>query len=98
MSIYQAKRRTGPIVALCVGTALLGLLVGWLVWGRTEPDPLEALAPTRATLADAASAIDVVAAHAQFALDEGQDPPDYAGSPEAVARARSTYGGAAAVV
>ena len=98
MSIYQAKRRKGPVVALCVAAALLGLLAGWLLWGRAEPDPIAALAPTRATLADAASAVDVVAAHAQFAAEEGQDPPDYAGSPEAVARAATTYGQAGEVV
>lgn len=98
MSIYQAKRRKGPVVALCVAAALLGLLAGWLLWGRAEPDPIAALAPTRATLADAASAVDVVAAHGQFAAEGGQDPPDYAGSPEAVARAATTYRQAAGVV
>jgi len=98
MSIYQAKRSPIPIVVLAVAMGLLGLAAGWLLWGRAEPDPIEALAPTRAALTDAASAVDVVAAHAQFAAESGQDPPDYAGSPEAVARAASTFEQVAPVV
>lgn len=77
---------------------VLGLAVGWLLWGRAEPDPIEALAPTRAALADAASSIEVVVAHAQFAADAGQDPPDYAGSAEAIEGARKTFESAAAAV
>ena len=98
MSIYQAKRSKVPLVLGAAAMALLGLIVGWLLWGRPEPDPIEALAPTRAALADAASSIEVVAAHAQFAADEGQDPPDYAGSTEAIDGARATFEGVASTV
>lgn len=79
-------------------TGLLGLVVGWLLWGNQTPDPIEALAPTKAALADAAEAIDVVTAHAEFAASAGTSTPDYAGSPEALVRARSAVEGASPVL
>jgi hypothetical protein len=98
MSIYQAKRSKTPLVLGAVAMAIVGLSAGWLLWGRAEPDPIEALTPTREALAGAAASIDVVVAHAQFAADEGQDPPDYAGSVEAIEGARAAFEDVAATV
>ena len=98
MSIYQAERSKAPLVVIAVLTGLLGLAAGWLLWGRAEPDPIAALEPTRAALADAAASIEVVLAHAQFEADSGGANPDYAGSPEAIDSARSSFEGAAADV
>ena len=76
------------MVILAVGMLLLGLFAGWLVWGSSPPDPIEALQPTRDALRSAAEKVDVVVAHAEFAKEAGETTPAYAGSAEAIAQAR----------
>ena len=86
------------MVILAVGMLLLGLFAGWLVWGSSPPDPIEALQPTRDALRSAAEKVDVVVAHAEFAKEAGERTPAYAGSAEAITQARQSFDAARSVL
>jgi hypothetical protein len=93
MAIYRPQR---PRWRLAAVAGLVGLGVGLLVgWGllRPEPDPAEVLGKVRASLASAASTLEVVGIEYAESVEDGQvvASPEYQGARDALASSRRRY-------
>jgi hypothetical protein len=93
MAIYRPQR---PRWRLATVAGLLGLGVGLLVgWGllAPEPDPAEVLGEVRASLASAASTLEVVGIEYAESVEDGKvvASPEYEGARDALASSRARY-------
>ena len=94
MAIYRPRRKRWPIAA-AVGliTLAVGFGLGWGLKGTEPPDPLDALASLRATLAAAAGTLEVVDIEYRESVQDGAvvSQPEYEGARDALTRSRQRY-------
>lgn len=94
MAIYRPQRR-GWRLPVVVGVAALvaGLLAGYAVWGRREPDAAEAVRRVRAGLRVAAGTLEVAGIEYGESVEDGRvvRSPEYRGAVDALARSRTRY-------
>jgi hypothetical protein len=93
MAIYRPQR---PRWRLATAVGLVGLGVGLLVgWGllAPDPDPAEVLGKVRASLASAASTLEVVGIEYAESVEDGQvvASPEYQGARDALESSRARY-------
>jgi multidrug resistance efflux pump len=94
MAIYRPRRRAWRLgVASAVLGALVGLILGWAIWGRAERDPTEALANVRTSLTSAAGTLEVVEVEYRESVEDGDvvSTPEYEGARDALARSQERY-------
>jgi hypothetical protein len=101
VAIYRPRRRPWKVaVASVILGAVAGLILGWAIWGRAEPDPVEAAMEIRSSLASAAGTLEVVEVEYSESVEDGDvvSTPEYEGARDALARSRARYREVAAAV
>jgi hypothetical protein len=94
MAIYRPPKSRWPTALLLALIGLiLGVLIGWLAFGRTEPDPREALERMREGLGEAATTLEIVTIEYSESVDgdEVVNRTEYEGAQDALARSRGSY-------
>lgn len=94
MAIYRPPKPRWPAVAVAAfASVLAGFLIGWLAFGRSEPDPEEALRDLEASLTAAASTLEIVAIEYSESVEDGKvvNEVEYQGAVDALARSRATF-------
>lgn len=94
MAIYRPpKPRWRAAAAAALGGLVIGVGAGWLMFGRAEPEPQEALERVRTAMTDAATTLEIVAIEYSESV-EGTDVvnrSEYEGAVDALARSRTSY-------
>jgi hypothetical protein len=94
MAIYRPPKPRWPaaILAAIVGL-LIGVFIGWIAFGRAEPDPEEALERVRVALTDAATTLEIVAIEYAESVEGSEvvNEAEYEGALDALARSRARY-------
>jgi hypothetical protein len=94
MAIYRPPKPRWPAVLVAAVTGLLiGIVIGWLAFGRAEPDPQESLDRMRVAFNDAATTLEIVAIEYSESVDgpEVVNRSEYEGAVQALARSRTKY-------
>jgi hypothetical protein len=94
MAIYRPPKPRWPAVLIAAVMGLLiGVVIGWLAFGRTEPDPEESLDRMGVAFNDAATTLEIVAIEYSESVQgtEVVNRSEYDGAVEALARSRARY-------
>jgi hypothetical protein len=94
MAIYRPPKQRWPAVLVAaVAGLLIGVVIGWLAFGRAEPDPQESLDQMRVAFNDAATILEIVAIEYSESVQgtEVVNRSEYDGAVEALARSRTRY-------